>query len=204
MPDRAVKGISRHHSRKALLEPATDTDHALMQRIAQQDAGAYRMLVARHLNFCVRFGERMLGSRADAEDVAQEVCLRIWNDAGKWRPEAKFTTWLYCVMTNACIDHKRKRLLLPLGDNDTTPDTGPGPEISLQQQQRSRQVQAALGRLPPRQRAAVVLSYYEELSNEQAAAATGMTLNAFQQLLYRARQSLKEELIERESKDGQA
>jgi RNA polymerase sigma-70 factor (ECF subfamily) len=186
------------------LEPAPDTDHALMQRIARHDAGAYRLLVARHLNFCVRFAERMLGSRADAEDVAQEVCLRIWNDAEKWKPEAKFTTWLYRVMTNACIDHKRKRRLLPLGDNDMTPDTSPGPELSLQQQQRSRQVQAALGRLPPRQRAAVVLSYYEELSNEQAAAATGMTLNAFQQLLYRARQSLKDELIERESKDAQA
>ena len=98
-----------------------------MQRIARQDAAAYRMLVARHLNFCVRFAERMLGSRADAEDVVQEVCLRIWNDAGKWKPEAKFTTWLYRVMTNACIDHKRKRRLLPLGYNDTTPDTSPGP-----------------------------------------------------------------------------
>lgn len=175
-----------------------------MQRIARQDAAAYRLLVARHLNFCVRFAERMLGSRADAEDVTQEVCLRIWNEAGKWRPEAKFTTWLYRVMTNACIDHKRKRRMLPLGDNDMTHDTSPGPELSLQQQQRSRQVQAALGRLPPRQRAAVVLSYYEELSNEQAAAATGLTLNAFQQLLYRARQSLKDELLEREKENGQA
>lgn len=177
------------------MDSRQDTDHDLMQRVAAGDKAAFRLLVARHLDFCVRFAERMTGSRHDAEDIAQEVCLRVWKEAAKWRPEAKFTTWLYRVMTNACIDHKRRRRALPLlGEEEAIPDDAPGPEMTLQTRQRAARVKTALAQLPERQRAALVLGYYEELTNEQAAAAMGIAVNAYQQLLYRARQGMKAQL----------
>jgi RNA polymerase sigma-70 factor (ECF subfamily) len=180
---------------RILLE-SEDNDHALMARIAMQDGAAYRHLVKRHLNFCVRFGERMLGSRQDAEDVAQDVCMKIWHEAPRWKPSAKFTTWLYRVLYNACIDHRRK--VIPLGyvDMDIIPDPAQNADDGMIERQQSQSVQAALQRLNPRQRAALVMSYYEGIGNQEAADILGLGLGAFQQLLFRARASLKDELME--------
>ena len=181
---------------KGSLLEAEDNDHALMARIADQDGAAYRQLIKRHLNFCVRFGERMLGSRQDAEDIAQDVCMKIWHEAPRWRPEAKFTTWLYRVLFNACTDHRRKIIPIGLIDMEVIPDPAPNADDGLIERQQSYAVQAALQRLNPRQRAALVMSYYEGIANQEAADTLGMGLGAFQQLLFRARASLKDELME--------
>lgn len=172
-----------------------EDDHALMRRIAQQDSVAYRQLVRRHLNFCVRFSERMLGNRQDAEDVAQEVCMKIWHEAPHWQPRAKFTTWLYRVLFNACTDRRRK--IIPFGqvDLDIIPDPAPNADEGLIERERAQAVQAALQRLQPRQRAALVMSYYEGIGNQEAADSLGIALGAFQQLLFRARATLKNELL---------
>jgi RNA polymerase sigma-70 factor, ECF subfamily len=178
------------------LKQADDADHVLMRRIARKDAKAYRELVGKYLNFCVRFAERMTGSRQDAEEIAQDVCLKIWNEAGRWQPQAKFSTWLYRVVTNRCIDYKRKVVPLGVVDAETLADAAaPADDMMIREQQAAR-VRLALKGLPDRQRAAVILSYYEAVSNQQAADAMGMQLGAFQQLLFRARQSLKEKLID--------
>lgn len=168
-----------------------DTDHALMQRIAQRDSAAYRQLVGRHANRCLRVAERMLGSRADAEDITQEACLKIWREAPRWQPQAKFSTWLYRVVLNACMDHRRK--VVPITGLDMDGIAAEQPDEEHTQQR--RQVRAALARLPERQRAALVLSYYEGLSNQESAATLGVSLGAFQQLLLRARHALKQELL---------
>lgn len=173
-----------------------DQDYFLLQLAGQGDVGAYRKLVGRYMNYCVRFAERMLGNRHDAEDVTQEVCLRIWREAGKWQPQAKFSTWLYRVMFNACIDHKRKIVPFFVVDVVETADTASNPEEALREKQTAKNVSLALQKLPKRQRAALVLSYYEGIQNQQAAEAMEIELGAFQQLLFRARQNLKEELID--------
>lgn len=175
------------------MEPI-DSDLFLLKRIARQDSAAYRMLVGRYLDFCVRFAERMTGSRADAEDVAQEVCLKIWREAPNWQPKAKFSTWLYRVVLNASIDYKRKVVpFAPLGD-DVAEDPAPASDAEMIRAEKEAAVRAALQRLPERQRAAVVMSYYEGLGNKESAEAMGLELGAFQQLLFRARQSLKQDL----------
>lgn len=181
------------------------TDHELMLLVAQRDVTAYRELVARYLNFCTRFAERMVGSRHDAEDIAQEACLKIWNEAPRWQPKAKFSTWLYRVMFNSCIDYKRKVIPLPLADESSIMDESLSADELINQEQNSKRVQQALHKLPERQRAAIVLSYYEEFNNQQAAETLDMQLNAFQQLLFRARQNLKSELFQYyvEHKNGQ-
>lgn len=175
------------------MEPV-DSDTFLMKRIASRDPAAYRMLVARYLDFCVRFAERMTGSRADAEDIAQEVCLKIWREAANWEPRAKFSTWLYRVVLNAAIDYKRKVVpFAPLAE-DSAEDPASAADTTMMRQEKGEAVRLALGRLPERQRAAVVMSYYEGLGNKESAEAMGLELGAFQQLLFRARQSLRQDL----------
>lgn len=173
-----------------------DPDHELMLRIARKDIDAFRDLLVRHLDRCVKVAERMLGNRQDAEDVMQEVCLKIWKEASRWKPQAKFSTWLYRVLLNACLDHKRKTVAYVQEELEFIPDKSPSTDERMIEEQSSQHVQNALQRLPDRQRAAVILSYYEDLSNQEAAETMGVGLGAFQQLLFRAKQNLRNELID--------
>ena len=172
-----------------------DTDHELMRRIAGGDSGAYRVLLGRYLSVSVRFAERMLASRAEAEDIVQEAFFKVWSGASAWQPRAKFSTWLYRVIFNACIDHKRKVIRFAAVDLAAVEDNAPSALEVLSQQQQAAQVREALAVLPERQRAALILSYYEGLGNQEAADILGVPLGAFQQLLFRARQGLRRHLI---------
>ncbi len=172
-----------------------DPDRLLIQRVAQKNLLAFRELVGKHLHRCVKVAERMVGNRQDAEEIVQEVCLKIWNEAERWQPKAKFSTWLYRVLLNACIDHTRKIVPFAAVELETIADESPAVDDMLISGQSARRVRQALQRLPERQRAAVVLSYYEEMSNQEAADTLGMTLGAFQQLLFRAKQHLKGDLL---------
>ena len=180
------------------------TDHELMRRAGQGELPAYRQLVARHLDRSVAFSQRMLGSRADAEDVVQEVFLKVWEQAPSWQPRAAFSTWLYRVLYNACLDHKRKVVPFTVVEMEQLEDSSPTPDRQCEQSQQARQVQQALALLPARQRSALVLSYYDELSNQAAAEVMGVALGAFQQLLFRARQALRENMAQEalERKNG--
>jgi RNA polymerase sigma-70 factor (ECF subfamily) len=166
-----------------------------MLRIAQHDADAYRTLVGRYLNLCVRYAERMLGNRSSAEDVAQEVWLKIWERTPQCLPQAKFSTWLYRVLMNACIDYTRRtKSFVVLAETNSPPDIAPEADSLMISSQRAARVRRGLGNLPERQRVAVILSYYEGVTNQEAAEAMELEVGAFQQLLFRARQNLKEEL----------
>lgn len=174
---------------------AIDPDHALLALVAQGDLRAFRELVGKHLNRGVKVAERMLGNRQDAEDVMQEVCLKVWKEAPRWQPRAKFSTWLYRVILNSCLD--RKRRVVPFADNDALDlvmDDTPAADEQIMDAQKAKRVHAALQSLPERQRASIVLSYYEELPNQDAADCMGIGLGAFQQLLHRAKQNLKTSL----------
>ena len=168
-----------------------DEDHALMLRVADGDREAYQILVTKYLSLCVRFAERMLGNRQDAEDIAQDTCLKLWRHPLSWKQQSSFSTWMYRVVYNACIDHKRKVIrfsdveLSELRDESLTAD-----ELVMEKQQ-SEYVRVLMQQLPHRQRAALILSYYEGVSNQDAADTLGIPIGALQQLLFRARQNLK-------------
>jgi len=171
-----------------------DPDYALMQRIATGDSAAFRTLLGKHMQRFIGVAERMIGDRHDAEDIVQEVSLKIWREAPRFKPQAKFTTWLYRVTLNACLDYKRRRRVPATVDWELIPDPAMRADDRLIVQQQANEVQAALQRLPSRQRAAVVLHYYETLSNLEAASVMGVKLGAYEQLLFRARQRLKVDL----------
>lgn len=178
---------------RARLDEASDDE--LVARVAQGDEAACRLLVDRHLTRMISLARRMLGSQADAEEVAQEVFLRVWTHASRWEPgRAQFRTWLHRVATNLCLDRLRRHTT---DDIDSIPEPEsdePGPDVLLEQQQLAKRVDAALQALPARQRAAVTLTHYQGLTNIEAAETLEISVEAVESLLGRARRQLRETL----------
>lgn len=166
-------------------------DHELMAAVARRDDRAFARLVERHLGWSLGFAERMLGARHEAEDLVQTAFLRVWQGAARWEPKAKFSTWLYRVLHNLCMDRFRARGAGSEALDDELADETPGSEERLAGTQREARVQAALAALPARQHAALVLCYYEERSQAEAAALLGVSEGALESLLSRGRAALK-------------
>lgn len=176
---------------------APDPDLLLVRRAGAGDGEACAALVNRHLARIHALGVRLLGNRAEAEEVAQETFLRAWRQAPVWREgEARFSAWLHRVAVNLCRDRLRRRRETPLEEaGDMASDAAP-PGVTLQERSVAVRVAAALGRLPERQREALVLCYYQEMSNKEAAAVMGIGVEALESLLARGRRRLKEMLID--------
>ncbi len=171
-------------------------DHELMMAVGRHDHHAFALLVERHYGWALGFIDRMLGKRHEAEDLVQTAFLRVWQGAARWEPNAKFSTWLYRVLHNLCMDHLRARRATasePLEGEfvEALADEAPDGEERVSASQRGARVRAALDRLPVRQRAALVLCYYEERSQAEAAALLGVSEGALESLLSRGRGTLK-------------
>lgn len=168
------------------------SDDELVARVALGDEAACRLLVDRHLTRMLALARRMLGSHADAEEVAQEVFLRVWTHASRWEPgRAQFSTWLHRVATNLCLDRLRRHTT---DDIDSIPEPqseDPTPEEELVRQDLAQRVDLALQALPARQRAAVTLTHYQGLSNIEAAEILNVSVEAVESLLGRARRQLR-------------
>jgi RNA polymerase sigma-70 factor, ECF subfamily len=170
-------------------------DEVLMVRVGQGDEPAFQVLMHRHLQRSMALARRMTANASDAEEVAQEAFLRVWTTAPRWRPEgAAFRTWLYRIVVNLCLDRGRRKPFAPLEDAGDPSDPTPDALDRLEQQETTRQVAAAVEALPDRQRAALVLSYYEGLSNAEAAAVLGVSVSGLEALLVRARRGLRTKL----------
>ena len=181
-----------------LLSHAQDApdDDALMRRVAARDPEAFAQLIEQHAVRPHRIAWRMLGDGAEAEDVAQEAVLRLWQNAGTWRGGGPgVAAWLTRVATNLCLDRLRKRARLSDEAVPERADDAPLADALIAGEQERQAVIRALGNLPERQRAAVVLTYYEELPNAEAAEMLEMNLKAFESLLLRARRALKTMLV---------
>lgn len=173
-------------------------DGALLALTAQGDQQAFRQLVQRHLPMILRCAERITGSAAEADDIAQEVAIRMWRKAPDWSTKTygQLTTWLYRVTTNLSIDHKRKKITLPLTAALNAPSKEQTGLERAEQSSTSQLVRQALDRLPDKQRLVVILTYYEHLSVIEAAQVLETTPGAVSALLHRGRKTLKQTLGE--------
>lgn len=178
-------------------------DHQLMERVAEGDDGAFRTLVERHTRSLHAHAVRMLQNQSEAEEVVQEAFVRLWKHAPSYRPEAKLKTFVHGIAHNLCIDRLRARkprddgALEQLVASDRTSG-------SIHERERSLAVQAAVMALPERQRAALSLVHFEELSNIEAAALLDVSVEALESLLARARRTLRERLQELMSRGGES
>ncbi len=167
-------------------------DDELLALYAQGDAGAARALTARLGPRVFSHAQRLLADRAEAEDVTQEALLRLWRIAPDWRRgEAKVTTWLYRVTANLCTDRLRRRRGTDLDSVPEIADERPSVEASMQRKARAEALQAALMRLPDRQRQAVVLRHIEGLDNPEIARIMDLGLRAVESLTARGKRALE-------------
>jgi len=172
-----------------------DSDEALMLRAGRGDRAACEHLVERHLGRVVGFARRTLGNRADAEDAAQDVFLRVWSSARHWkRGEARFSTWLYRVAMNICLDRIAKKHESGSRNGTELADERPGPAAAADAKQLAEVVASSLSALPDTQRIAITLCYYQGMSNRDAADVLGMSVDALESLLARARKALRANL----------
>jgi RNA polymerase sigma-70 factor, ECF subfamily len=176
------------HYRALMDGPA---DHDLMARTAQGDARAFRMLARRHAGRALGLARRILGNEAAAEEIVQDAFLRVWTYAPRWRPEAAFRTWLYRIVVNLCLNAKRRPPDLPLDAARDVADPAAAADTRLEARERDRRLAAAVDALPERQRAAIVLTYQEGLSNAEVAAVLDTSVSGIETLLVRAKRELR-------------
>jgi RNA polymerase sigma factor (sigma-70 family) len=188
-------------ARSADAKPPLDveTDLTLMALVERGDADAFRTVIDRHLMRVQRLAARMLGDVNEAEEVAQDAFLRLWMFAKSWHPgpDNSVVPWLRRVATNLCLDRLRRRRFI----SDVEPPDRPDPAALAPAVIDAERVYGAVKRsllsVPDRQRAALVLTYYEELSNAEAARTMDMHVKAFESLLLRARATLRTALTRR-------
>jgi RNA polymerase sigma-70 factor (ECF subfamily) len=166
-------------------------DEALLVLYANGDAAAARALTLRFAPRVFAFAMRMLGDRAEAEDVAQDAMLRLWRVAPQWRAgEAKISTWLYRVASNLCTDRLRKSRPRGLDDAPEVEDGAVSVVSRLIAADRTRALDTALVALPDRQRQAVVLRHLEGLGNPEIAEVMDMSVEAVESLVARGKRNL--------------
>jgi RNA polymerase sigma-70 factor (ECF subfamily) len=167
------------------------SDEALMARVAAGDRMAFRVLAERHLGSVIALAAHILGNRSDAEDVAQDAMLRVWVNAPRWKPVARFRTWLTRIVVNLCLDRRRRPTWAPLAAAGDPADPAPDAQAHLQAANIERRLAAAINQLPERQRAAITLTYSEGLSNAETADILDTSVSALETLLSRAKATLR-------------
>jgi RNA polymerase sigma-70 factor (ECF subfamily) len=167
-------------------------DLAEVRAVAAGDQDAFARLVDRESPRLLRFALGMLGSLEEAEDVVQESFISLWENAERWRPEARLGTWLHAVCYNRAVDRIRRRrdfvddsVLGEIADADETAEQG------LVRAETVSSVREAVERLPHRQRTAILLFHFQDLSQKEAADILGVSESAFESLLARARRQMR-------------
>ncbi|WEK03298.1 MAG: RNA polymerase sigma factor [Candidatus Devosia phytovorans] len=177
------------------LSPVTrplDDDDLLLERIGRGEQDAFRMLVERHVDRAYALALRILRSASDAEDVAQDVLLKVWSTRGSWQPgRARFSTWLYRVVTNRCLDLHRRPRNEQIDEVPETVDGAPDAVETIHRSEVTSLLDRAMARLPEQQRIALILSYTDDLRNAEIAEIMGTTVMAVESLLKRGRQQLR-------------
>lgn len=178
-------------------------DHVLMERVATGDHQAFRLLVERHQNAIVGTVTKMLGNTSDSEDIAQQVFIRVWKHAKRYKADNKFTTYLYTIARNLVYNETRRRSRKKTVSTDMREDEqhlqhpddeAAQPDASLLDSELREAIDAAIQSLPENQRLAVVLRRYDNLPYEEIAAIMNTSVPSVKSLLFRARTTLRDTL----------
>jgi len=181
-----------------------DFDAELMLRVKDGDGASFAVLLEKHRLPVIHFLYRMVQNQAVAEELAQEVFLRVYRSRESYQPTAKFTTWLFRIAThlalNSLRDGKNRRLEQPLEDDSAetpvrqVPDQRPSVEQTMVHQARLDEIRRAVAMLPEKQRAAVLMHKYQEMEYSQIAKVLNCSESAIKSLLFRAYETLRARL----------
>jgi RNA polymerase sigma-70 factor, ECF subfamily len=184
-----------------------DPDAALMLRVKQGDRGAFEELVEKYRQPVMNLVYRTLPDATEAEDLAQHVFLQVYKSAHRYEVSAKFSTWLFTIARNLCLNEIRRRSRHPADSLDQTAPHNEdhplrqvedvrsfSPPDLLLQGELEQKIEAALRELPEKQRTAILLCRGEELSYEEIAGVLGCSVSATKSLIHRGRETLKQKL----------
>lgn len=188
-------------SRSALSRGRRDQDDEMVLRIARGDGVAFRLLMERYARRMLSLAEQMTSSPSDADDIVQDVSLKVWIVARNWQPggAAQFSTWLHRVILNACLDRRRRTAhkFMSLDEIESLADESSDGFDQVLAGERASAIRTAIADLPDRQRAAVSLFYYCEMTAPQVAQVLELSVQTVESLLVRGKRSLKKTLIQR-------
>jgi RNA polymerase sigma-70 factor (ECF subfamily) len=180
------------------------SDVALMLRVRDGDLEAFETLVTRHQHSVVGTAAKMLGGTADAEDIGQQVFVRVWKHAARYQPSAKFTTWLMTITRNLVFNELRRRrrsqqVSMDADEGDTirhqfVDEQAAAPSEEMLDSELHEAIDAAIASLPEAQRLAIVLRRYEGMPYEEIAEVLKTSVPAVKSILFRARAELKARL----------
>jgi RNA polymerase sigma-70 factor (ECF subfamily) len=175
-----------------------DQERELVRRVEEGSVDAYQTLLGHHLLPLNRYVTRMIGNSADAEEILQDVFLRLWQKANHFNPDkSKLTTWLHHIAHNRCIDEIRKKrpAMMDLKEvEDYEILSQESPQNDFIHEQTNQFLAAAIHKLPENQKSALLLSYYQGLSNKQTAKILSISVEALESLLVRTRKKLQRSL----------
>jgi len=177
--------------------PSDDPDSTLLAAVAAGDEKAFSGLVERHYDIVYRVVWRVTSGHADTEDIVQEAFLKLWNNPTQVRHGVALRGWLIRVATNLAIDRARRKQASNLDDQPEIAASGPDALGQVLGDRSVNEINSALARLPERQRLALSLVYFENMSNIDAAASMEISVEAIESLLARARRALKVDLKDR-------
>jgi RNA polymerase sigma-70 factor (ECF subfamily) len=182
---------------------AAAQDLAWMERVKQGDTEAFQQLIEAHQYRVIGTVAKMLGDEMDAEDLAQQVFIRVWRSAPRYQPTAKFTTWLFKITRNLVFNELRRRRRHATESLDAEEEHLPiqaadqasrAPDSAMIDAEMQIAIQAAIDQLPEMQRMAIVLRRYDEFTYEQIAEILNLSVPAVKSVLFRARTELREKL----------
>ena len=172
------------------------SDNEIIMQCLKGDVDAFELLISKYKRLIYSTAYRMMGNNEEAEDISQEVFIRIYNSLHRYNPEYKFTTWIMKITSNLCLDYLRKRKgeAIPLDDGIIIKDDKDTPEEEYLRKENSKVVQQAINRIPDKYREYLILYHYRNLSYQEIMDIKEEPLTLVKNRLYRARQMLKEQL----------
>ncbi len=182
-----------------------ERDIRLMEKVRGGDTEAFRELVETHQQRVIGTVARMLGDPNEAEDLAQQIFVRVWKSAPRWEPTAKFTTWLYTILRNLVFNECRRRARHKTTSLDAATDSEDHPrqfadgnvkpaDTAMLDAEMQDTIERAIQELPEAQRMAVIMRRYQDVSYEEIGEVLELTVPAVKSLLFRARTDLREKL----------
>lgn len=187
------------------VDAADALDVALMRETAKGNEKAFRQLIERHQQAVIGTVARMLNDATEAEDIAQMVFVRIWQSAPKWTHDAKFTTFLFTITRNLVFNESRRRSRKKEISLESHEESHPAvsrsddalqPGEGMEKRELHRSIDQAIAALPEQQRLAVILRTFEGLDYEEIARSLDTSVSSVKSLLFRARATLRESLID--------
>jgi RNA polymerase sigma-70 factor, ECF subfamily len=199
---RHIDDMGRQSFRCGGLERVTSPDTDLIARAAAGDAAAFQALVERHRSMVYRVAYQFAGNHHDAEDIAQDVFIKVYRSLDRFRQDAQLSSWMYRIVMNACIDHRRRHQsagVAPFGDEAeqrmlNTAEESPGPEERAYAGELGQVLESEIARLPKGQRIVFVMRHHQGMKLCEIADALGLAEGTVKRQLHAAVHRLRQAL----------